>query len=51
MIKKNCSITEEYVNSCRDACGDEDNCCEYGIDMIPSYQSVSLKEMIDTKIA
>lgn len=45
-IKENYSVTEEYYNSCKDACGDEDNCCEYGFDMIPSFKSISLKDII-----
>lgn len=28
--------------SCKDECGDEDNCCEYGFDAIPGFDVLSL---------
>ena len=33
-------------SSCRDCCGDEDNCCEYGIDKMPMYNTVTLFDII-----
>lgn len=33
-------------SSCRDACGDEDNCCEYGMDKMPVFNTVTLFDMI-----
>ena len=33
-------------SSCRDACGDEDNCCEFGFDKMPMFNTVTLKELV-----
>lgn len=35
-----------FDSNCRDVCGDEDNCCEYGLDKMPSFNAVTLFDMI-----
>lgn len=39
-------LTIDGIDSrCPDACGDEDNCCEYGFDKMPSFFTVTAKEI------
>lgn len=35
---------------CPDATGDEDNCCEYGIDKMPIFNTVTVFDMIGLKL-
>ena len=30
---------------CSDACGDEDNCCEYGCDRMPQFETVTALDL------
>ena len=34
-------------STCRDVCGDEDNCCEYGIDKMPVFNTVTRFDIIE----
>ncbi|WP_302550612.1 hypothetical protein [uncultured Dialister sp.] len=40
-------LTVDGLDShCRDATGDEDNCCEYGWDKMPIFNTVTLAQML-----
>ncbi len=40
-------LTVDGIESrCSDACGDEDNCCEYGMDRVPVFNTINLYDMI-----
>lgn len=49
-IYKDTSINKEYLDSCRDAVGDEDNCCEYGWDMESTLRPLTIKDIFDIDI-
>lgn len=39
-------LTIDGIDSrCPDACGDEDNCCEYGIDKMPIFNTITAQEL------
>ena len=47
IVEKEELLTVDGLDSnCRDVCGDEDNCCEYGLDKMPSFNAVTLFDMI-----
>jgi hypothetical protein len=37
---------EDTFRNCRDATGDEDNCCEYGSDFT-QFTSVTIRELVE----
>lgn len=40
-------LTIDGIDSrCSDACGDEDNCCEYGLDKMPIFNTMTVRELI-----
>ncbi len=39
-------LTIDGIDSkCSDACGDEDNCCEYGMDKMPLFNTITLADL------
>lgn len=47
IVEKEELLTVDGLDSnCRDATGDEDSCCEYGIDKMPIFNTVTLFDML-----
>ncbi len=44
--KTNLLTVDGIDTRCSDACGDEDNCCEFGIDKMPFFKTVTANELI-----
>ena len=42
-------LTVDGIDSrCPDACGDEDNCCEYGFDKMPAFRTVTVADLVNS---
>lgn len=48
IVEKEERLRIENVDAnCNNVCGDEDNCCEFGFDKMPIFNTVTLFDMLE----